>query len=47
MIDLLAPEVGLEPTTLRLTARISQLSSLLRITLYCAFSADYRLADLP
>jgi len=33
----LAPQVGLEPTTLRLTARISHFSTLLRIALYCSF----------
>ena len=41
MIDSLAPEVGLEPTTLRLTARYLNISALLRILLYCSFSVPY------
>jgi hypothetical protein len=39
VLDLLAPQVGLEPTTLRLTARDLQFSALLNSALYCAFSA--------
>jgi hypothetical protein len=42
----LAPQVGLEPTTLRLTARISQFLALLRIALYYTFSGVYSDCDL-
>jgi hypothetical protein len=37
----LAPEVGLEPTTLRLTAPLLVFSGLLRTTLSCSLSAIY------
>jgi len=36
---MLAPQVGLEPTTLRLTARDVPFSALLTIALYCLVSA--------
>jgi hypothetical protein len=39
--DDLAPQVGLEPTTLRLTARHLQILALLRIAIYSAFSLIY------
>ena len=38
MLERLAPQVGLEPTTLRLTARIVPRSALPIIALCCAFS---------
>jgi hypothetical protein len=37
----MAPEVGLEPTTLRLTAPLSVFSGLLRTALSCSLSAIY------
>jgi hypothetical protein len=39
--DLLAPQVGLEPTTLRLTARILPCSAVLDIALSCLFLCRY------
>ena len=41
LLVLLAPQVGLEPTTLRLTARHLQFSALLMITLYRSFYYVY------
>ncbi len=53
-IVFLAPQVGLEPTTLRLTARHLYFSGLLSSALYCAFSAacdqktlDHDCGDYP
>ncbi len=41
MLDNMAPEVGLEPTTLRLTARLLVFSGLLIIALSCSLSSLY------
>jgi hypothetical protein len=38
----LAPQVGLEPTTLRLTVDFLPVSALFGIALCCLFSVDYR-----
>src|ERR1700685_318265 len=41
LLILLAPQVGLEPTTLRLTARILPCSAVLYIALSCLFLCRY------
>ncbi len=35
MLEKMAPQVGLEPTTLRLTARLAQFSGVLTVDLSC------------
>ena len=42
VLEELAPQVGLEPTTLRLTVENSPRSALLRIALYYLLSVSYR-----
>jgi hypothetical protein len=41
VLERLAPQVGLEPTTLRLTARVLLISALLAIAQYCLVSWTY------
>jgi len=43
----MAPEVGLEPTTLRLTARKVHFSELPKIAISCSFSANCEERDVP
>ena len=42
MLDLMAPQVGLEPTTLRLTAKTPFFSGLLRFVRCCLLLMAYR-----